>query len=1095
MTHPIHRPERSAVARYGLLLVIVLAAVALRSAGIDWPHLNPDEHQIAAWLDYTTDHSFVKDRVYPNGFFELARPARYLALRWHDLSNHLAYRTGQADAIPPPMLDQILFGRWLNVVLAALTCLILFFLGKRVTGSAMGGFIAAALLAFHPYHVQHSHYAETDVAMVFTLTVALWLWAVVSDRRHTWLFMLASLATGFATGTKFILVVLLPLVIVYVFLCARGKSRPVARGALYVLGGILLFALGFVLANPGVTHWKWFILSARHEALRVYSETRGLGPGDPREIYAGRVHDLAEGVLSLGYVWITLLIVSIPCLFTRRARRFWPVTVLFPALYLFYCAEEAPWIRPQEFMNFLPVLGIAAALPLVLLWHARVRKPARPILRTCALLLSLAMVGFVAEESISIASLFGWQDTRLLAQTWLDLHGPGNRTAGVEIYTNPAFEKTFAHIVEIEKIERCGIDFPLAKNCDYMLRNATMGGRGLWDARTGRRYPEFQEFYDDAMRRSELLKIWAPLPPTVGTFAGPEIQLYGLRHFTNSVDLDIDLPQPLFLAQSGRPTFFEVGHRLGSAQGLEINRHPQIFAVGGPNALTNTLYVILNTEVRPADVRIDGFGKRRWVKLDPFDVRIVPLRRTGSFMTWKKYEVVKVRAKPVQHIGLIPCFLRVAFTPEEAVRICRELGRPDRALELAESLPKLRDDAGLYPLAVETEQWALADRLESEARKTYETLVKTIEANPSTYRIHGTSGFYYDEFSSLRLYSNHEAKIHPAGGFVPAGVHAAYPRADETGRTDRATAEIALPVRLPQGRYEVRGLVAAEADRVSESSAGTFQLLDDAGAVLISDSLSNVLSRSWISFSASHDVSHEKTPVLVVDSSKPITLYFKEIEIDWTVQSGLEASRRDLATALARHQAHRGNVDEALSLLKALPEKSSDARALIFECRGRKQSAKELLEVSPQHYEAIRLLAESDPKYAAPAESMKSNLEKPLVFPPLVALVGFSTDPASRRLHGVFEILRDNTPPLDLVLLKKKRGSWREFQKIPLGETRIRNRGERAFVDVQVDSGSLDPARLAFWIQTSTPWQPGILPIAGSKDQQVPFVSIQPQDP
>ena len=1075
------------MARYGLLLVIVLAAVALRSTGIDWPRLNPDEHQIGAWLDYTTDHSFVKDRVYPNGFFELARPARYLALRWHDLSSHLAYRTGQADAIPPPALDQILFGRWLNVALAALTCFILYFFGTRVTGSAMGGFIAAALLAFHPYHVQHSHYAETDVAMVFTLTVALWLWSVVSERRLTWLFLMASLVSGFATGTKFMLVVLLPLVIVYALLCARGKSKPVARGALLILGGILLFALGFALANPGVTHWKWFITSAQHEALRVYSETRGLGPGDPLEIYASRLHDLLEGTLSLGYVWIALLIVAIPCLFTRRARRFWPVTILFPALYLFYCIEEAPWIRPQEFMNFLPVLGIVAALPLVLLWHARVRKPARPILQTCTLLLTLAAVGFVAEQGIGIASLFGWKDTRLLAQSWLDVHGPHNRTVGTENYTEPAFENTFARVIKIQKIERCGIDFPLSKNCDYMLRNATIGGRGLCDARTGSRYPEFQEFYDDAMRRSELLKIWAPLPPTVGTFAGPEIQLYGLRRFTNTVDLDIELPQPLFLTQSGRPTFFEVGHRLGSAQGLDITQHPQIFAVGGPNEPTNTLYVVLNTELRPADVRIDGFGKRRWIKLDPFDVRVVPLRRTGPFMTWKKYEAVKVRAKPVEHIGIIPCFLRVAFTPEEAIRICRELGRPDRALELAESLPELRGNAGLYPLAVETEQWDLAEQLEPTARKNYDTLATTIDADPSTYRIHGTSGFYYDEFSSLRLYSNHEAKIHSPGGFVSAGVHAAYPRGDETGRADRATAEVILPVRLPQGQYEIRGSLAVEPDPFSETSTGVFKFRDDAGSVLISDSLSNVLSRSWIPFTASVDVHHEKTPALLVDSSEPVKVYFKEIEIDWTVRSGLESYRRDLATALARHQAHRGNDAEALSLLKELPENSPDTRALNFACRRQDQSAKELLEISPLHYEAIRFLAESDTKCAALAESMKSNLEKPVVFSPFVALVGFSMDSKSSRLHCVFEVLRDSTPPLDLVLLKTKRGTWREFQKIPLGESGIRNRGERVVVDIQM----LDPAQLAFRVQTSTPWQPGILPIAGRTDKQIPFEDLK----
>ena len=1072
-----------------LLWVLVASALAVRFAGIDWARLHPDEIKIEEWIEFTDDHSYIQERVYPNGFFRLIQPVRKTAFALMRLSHRWAVWTGSEQDPYYPRLDTIRFARMFNVCLGALTCVLIYLLGRRVTGSRWAGLFAAALLAFHPHHIEHCHYAETDVAMVFMLTLALWLWAVAADRRRLFILLLAALASGFAAGTKFVLVVLVPLAVIYgVWLgvvAPRGRAR---RALLYSAAGLVAFALGFAWANPGVTHLSWFLASAKHEAARVYGETRGLlaaAASDPGAAFTMRERDLLRCVAALGPGWIGLALAAVPCLILRPFRRYWAVMLFVPALYLYYSLCRAPWMRSQEFLNFLPFLCVAPAVPLLLI--RRIRPAAAGPAPRAVLIALLAFITLapVAKSGWGMASLFGWKDTRLSAQDWLTVHAPAERTVGAESYTDPAFIGNFDAAIDVSKIESSGMAFARSNRCEYLLRNETQTGRGVFDVRTDTRYPIYQARFDEFLAQSELLKVWAPLPGALSSFSNPEIQLWGLRRFAARPDAKLDLAQPLALLHPRLRTFFEAGHQLGAALGTVVDRTARTVAVGGPRELSGPIYAILNTEGRPADVTLSGFGKKRRVRLGPFDVKATPLRRTSTLTDWRRFEPLTVQARAEPHIEEIPCFLRIAFSASEAARWCARLGRPDEGARLLREAGADSGDAvATYRLAVETGDWETANRLAASGPETGAFLEQALAAEPSAFRVDGISGYYWNEFARLRcdgLFPSVLA-VGPAGGTAPGSRGGVY------------VASAPLPVRIADGVYTVSGEILVKPVRTVASTNSLFELRAGDAPPAISGTLSDVSADRWLPFSATVLASRERALALAVRSEEPASVHFRGLQVRWDVKDLLKREAAGLRADMARHLLHQGHPAEALALVPEVPATwptMTEALRLKFECSlqawgpdhtNTLAAAGELLQAAPGHYGAMRALASRSPEIRARCQALDSTLGTPVVFAPFVSVVGAEFNAQDQRVTCVIEGLRDETPPLQLVLLERRLLEWRPRASAFVRASPALSAGERVRIDLRWDGKSgknLDPSRAAIRIQMAVPWKPCPLPADG----------------
>ena len=122
--------------------------------------------------------------VYPGGFFVMSRPAKtFFEKRIRGPLWHVGFRCGLTDVeYPPRGMEFRLWGILFSLLLAALSIWLAHSLARVVTGSYLGALAGAIAFAFHPIFVEHSHYLETDIAMLFCAMLTLRLMVEFSRR-------------------------------------------------------------------------------------------------------------------------------------------------------------------------------------------------------------------------------------------------------------------------------------------------------------------------------------------------------------------------------------------------------------------------------------------------------------------------------------------------------------------------------------------------------------------------------------------------------------------------------------------------------------------------------------------------------------------------------------------------------------------------------------------------------------------------------------------------------------------------------------------------------------------------------------------------
>jgi hypothetical protein len=1112
-----NRPSR----HLWLLALVCLGAFWLRTAGLYWPKFHPDEHPIAGWIEQTAERGYITDKVYAGGFFALARPVHWTARAVQRRLQAIAYHQGTTNQPEPLHFDDIIFARWLNVWLSIFTCLLFYGLARRITGSGGAGVLAAALFAFAQYPIEHSHYGETDSAMLFTLAAAGWLWASAIDNRRWIAFGAAALVSGFAAGTKFTLTLLIamPLIVALMQIGRPLSRRGLARGLGYLGLGLGLFALGLVLANPRlVVDWPGFQAGLAWENRRVWGETAlnlGILRGNPAVRYAHHGLELWHSLLTLGWGWIGLALVGIPCACRRQYRRFWPILLAFPAIFTGYWIFGAPWVRSQEFMTYLPALAVLATLPLGALWQAR-RFPVRAL---AVLLGGLALL-LNAENGLRAAALFGWTDTRLLVRQWLEQRLPENARLAAEPYSEQACPDSQIAPVPIGgKIERNGVAHLKAPGVDFVLRTASHSGRGLVHPLTGRLYPANQQRFDEFCGDSERLAAWGPCGDSeLATFISPTIELWGFKRFTPACNLAVELSQPLIIhdAYGGselRPTYFPNGRQLGGAAGLLVDCRQRTLAIGGPQP-ANQACLVLNTAERNARINIRGWGRWQAVSLAPYSVALVPLPPAPWPGRRLPFREITLAAEPRQDIMYLPCFARVAATPAEAARICADLGQPEAFWKTfgEEDLEQIADPLRRYLLAVQTERWELAERWEAEAVRAGQALAAAARSDPTNVAVNGHNGFFYNSLARIRLQKQGlSAKYRDEFSWKALMVESmASLELAPAQRSPGALLETTmnLPLRTARGVYELNGklLVIPDPERVIYPMTIEYTL--NQRQTWTGYYPTN--PPGWMPFSAHFTANAELQPSITVRSTTPLKIYFQNITLRWSLASTMASLERTFISARAAHALHRGRPAAALELLNGLdpaPELPGDLeiRQLKFaalracgepEAVPLRAAARNVLDLAPTTYACLLALANTDPMAKTLAGELSANLRQPLACGPFLALVGYSYDPARRELRCVFEVLKNETPPLAAALYSRQHGRWRRQQAEPLSARPTLERGERGSLRLKLnDSFGAAPAleNIGLGIESAVQWHPSTIPIAGRAANLIPLQEIMSQ--
>lgn len=749
--------NRSRKTFYSVCLFALFAAgLLLRHAGLTEPfQLHPDERPISTWMNQMHETHSLLPRVYAGGFFVLTDAARK-TVEWISANSlhRWAYFVRDTDQFTPSFINPFAFGRPFNAWLGALAILIAAALARRVTRSRAGALTAAALMAFAAFPIEHAHYLESDIAMLATLTLALMLMARALSTRRILDLALAAFATGFAAGTKFPLASLLVPLLASIRIPAG--TTGIRRQFIWIAGlsllALLMVAAGFVTASPDALHFSEFKAGLAKGAASVYSETSGiLGPAaaEPHSREWMNAANMVRFAKSLRWGWLLLAALGLPLCFSRRIRPFWPVTLMFPALFLWYIVFKAPWSRSQEFMTFLPNFCLWASLPIAALWGT----PGSATKKTFAGVLCCAAVLPAMHTGVAMSSQFAWEDTRRLVNRALTTWFPAHTRLGIELYAPPAEKRVSTRLVGIGEYESVDPSFFRSNQMDYVLLNTDTHGRGVWDLRTDKPFPEFAERLDALHRQGQRLAAWGPLdsPSPQPTFRAPRLELWHQPsdRIQTQDDLGVELPRPTLVKDEGRTTFYRHDLRAGPRIALLLDKYPRAIAIGGPGDLTGPVFLVASTQERAATVRAKGFGQHRRAALGPYDAVAIPMQRPGWNPRWARYERVVLQCEPgAPFLTYLPCFLRVAFDPVEAATLLLDEGHPQKAIDLLRQQDAL-ENAGPFWQALAGEPCAKPDAEALLDR--WSALLDLSESNPPPVRTAGMPLAAWQDFARIRL--------------------------------------------------------------------------------------------------------------------------------------------------------------------------------------------------------------------------------------------------------------------------------------------------------------------------------------------------------
>jgi YYY domain-containing protein len=346
-----------------LLMVLAGFALAVRLFGLNFDqshYFHPDERRIA---EAVTQLSLKPPQLNPHFFAYGSFPIYVTKLVTVTLSNFSPWFSSYDAAIK--------VGRALSALWGAATVVLLFLLGRRLFGSAVG-WLAGLLLSATVLHVQNSHFATNDIPLTFLVLLALAFMVRIVDAKGLLAFAGAGVAVGLAVATKFsALPLFLPLVVAAALRWRNERkfSRVIGGVALATGCALAAFAIAEPYALLGFRAYVHDVLEqsrmVRHAGLFPYTNQYvgvpkvlydlremvvwGMGPLLGLAALVGTVRRLRLRVADRERDWVLLAWVvpffavtaSFDVKFLRYLLPIYPLLVLWGALWLQTWAERS----------------------------------------------------------------------------------------------------------------------------------------------------------------------------------------------------------------------------------------------------------------------------------------------------------------------------------------------------------------------------------------------------------------------------------------------------------------------------------------------------------------------------------------------------------------------------------------------------------------------------------------------------------------------------------------------------------------------------------------------------------------------------------
>ena len=1032
------------------LIFLLAGSFWIRERGIEWPLLHPDEYKITHWATWIEAHSQTENAAYPGGFFHLIKPL--LSLKQASSKGVSAWSAFLGHRLDPVQGDDgsTFFLRKINVFLAVLTVWLVYGIARRVSGSAWAGFAAASLLALSRLHVEHSHYAETDVAMLFTLTLALYAWVQVIESGKMLWFGLAALLTGLAIGTKYTNILLLLQAGVGGWVCwRRGERKTVLRAVQWAGFGLLLIASGWCYTNRHVFEGLDFWRQLQRAGQATYAERNGIlgaSAEDPFATLRSNWNVLANNLADIHLGWLIFMMLGAGLSFLRKYRRYWPVTLFPIGLYLVYCLIVAPWIRGQECLVFFPYMAVCLAIGVKesVAWANRARFQMLSI--SVIWMVVLVAGGDSLARSLRFTSLCEVPEPRVQALRWLYCHAPLAKKTGIEAYTVPTC-RLFDEGCSVEQIEWVAPECRARMNMDYFLRNVSACGRGTMDPRTGALYPNYSANLADFKKSAHLLCEWGPREPHFA-FVGHQIEWWDARQGKSEMVIRTPMFRPVLIDHAPSVMVPLSESEVGSAAGLFVDTTPRSLVVSGSSKARRSIYVVLQTRERAGEVVVDGMGDRHVIQMDPYEVKVVEVRRPWYWPRLSEYDEITLYVQSQPHVEYLPCYAQAVTDMRDVALLLYQKGYSDFALEWLAKEPVASEEAWLwYTCAVAQGQWALAEHYEPWARQTLADFEKARAILPEQILLNGVTGSAFRDHSRIRL---------PLIDAGRDGVHLNLPEwflnveLGETGKTYAAS--LPLPVRLAPGSYTVQGRIsAAPSSELNQS----WHL--NVGDTVRTGRVAVVVEPGQRSqWSYSFMVREEQELDLTFSSDqRGGRLALSGLEIRWSGADLLAAERGELYRALIRHAVQRGQSREARQWLDA-------ARHSVPDEEGWQRVERDVTD------------------YQAPSH------QAGIVFYPWLKLVKAGVEASAAELQ--FEVLKDSIPALEILVYRKNFQGPRKIHTALIAAQSVK-KGERITLSIPLLK-FCPVADLYVRVQADVEWGAAPLHVDGVSDGRVRLTQL-----
>lgn len=292
-----------------------------------------------------------------------------------------------------------LWARVLTASLGTATVYLVYQCGRRWDGAT--ALLGAALMAVMPLHVRESHFALTDVPATFFMTLTWYLTMVAQERPALRRFVLAGVAAGLATGTKYNAVFALMMPVV-----ACAATRPLSRRTLRDVAAVLITAgLTFLVTTPYAIFDLPGFLDAFARLAGAYQNTVATPPAIT---YAKHLR-LAFGWTGSAAVLAGLLVAAAHAV-RGPDRVKWSLPVVVPMVYYAFISRQHI-VFARYLLPAIPFLAILAAIAVVSVWRLLGRVTSR---RAAILAVSAA----IAAAIILPGAVSAIQFDREIGRTW-----------------------------------------------------------------------------------------------------------------------------------------------------------------------------------------------------------------------------------------------------------------------------------------------------------------------------------------------------------------------------------------------------------------------------------------------------------------------------------------------------------------------------------------------------------------------------------------------------------------------------------------------------------------------------------------------------